>query len=139
MIVKVPWQADLCGGTTGSRTPNEGNAVPIGRSERRSELRISDLRPIEMPAHQAPRPEFQKLGDDELLDSVRNPLFADPLVINSATGVLYDGNGRANELLRRAADPRSTIRGDLTVPVEYCTPDLSMFPDIGRSEGEEDE
>jgi len=41
--------------------------------------------------------------------------------------------------LRRAADPKSTIRGDLTVPVEYYTPDLSMFPDIGLSEEEEDE
>jgi hypothetical protein len=113
--------------------------VPSGRSRRPSLLLISDLRPIAMSAHQTPRRELQSLSDDELLDSVRNPQFDDPLVVNTVTGLLYDGNGRANELLRRVADPKSTIRGDLTVPVEHYTPDFSMFPDIGLSDEEEDE
>lgn len=113
--------------------------MPFGRPKRASELRISDLRPIEMSAHQALRPELQNLSDNELLESVRRPRFGDPLVVNAVTGVLYDGNGRTHELLRRAADPKSTIRGDLTVPVEYYTPDLSMFPDLSRPEEEEEE
>jgi hypothetical protein len=92
-----------------------------------------------MPAHQVPRPELQRLSDRELLESVWNPWFSDRLVVNSVTGVLYDGNGRAKELLRRAADPTSTIRGGMIVPVEYYTPDLSMFPDIGPSHEEENE
>ena len=112
--------------------------MPSRRPERPSELRIADLRPIEMSAHQSLRPELRKLSDHELLESATNPQFDDPLVVNTVTGLLYDGNGRANELSRRAADPESTITADLTVPVEYYTPDLSMFPDA-RVAGEEEE
>jgi hypothetical protein len=65
-----------------------------------------------------------------LLAAVRNPKKGDPLTVNTWTGHLHDGNGRAHELLRRAADPRSKITPDMTVPVEEYTPDLSMFPDL---------
>ncbi len=59
-----------------------------------------------------------------------NPRFHDGIVINTRTGTLSDGNGRVIELLRRASDSKSKINADTIVPVEYYTPDLSMFPDI---------
>lgn len=82
------------------------------------------------PAHSAPRPGMQQLPDDELLESVRNPKNGDYLTENTRTGQLVDGNGRAHELLRRAADPNSGIDPDETVPVLEYSPDLSMFPDL---------
>jgi hypothetical protein len=94
------------------------------------DVEIRDLQPLQTPAHAAPRPGLQKLTDDELLASVRSPKNGDHLVVNTRTGNLHDGNGRAHELLRRAADPNSTLTPDMTVPVEEYTPDLSMFPDL---------
>jgi len=81
-----------------------------------------------MPAHQSLRPELNKLSDDQLLQSVESPLRGDSLLINTRSGILFDGNGRAYELLRRAKSPQSAISLDTTVPVEYYTPDYSMFP-----------
>jgi hypothetical protein len=94
------------------------------------QVAIRDLKPLQTPAHAAFRPGLQKLTDDELLEAVRNPGNGDFLTENTRTGLLHDGNGRAHELLRRAADPNSTIRPDLLIPVEEYTPDLSMFPDL---------
>ncbi len=91
---------------------------------------IRDLNPLTTPAHSAPRPGLLALSDDELLEAVRNPQRGDYLTENTRTGQLHDGNGRAHEFLRRAADPNSTITPDLTVPLEEYTPDLSMFPDL---------
>ena len=93
------------------------------------QVRIRDLQPLQGPAHARPRPRLQKLTDDELPDSVRNPKNGDFITVNTQSGNLHDGNGRAHELLRRAADPASSISPDMTVPVEEYTPDLSMFPD----------
>ena len=81
-------------------------------------------------AHSASRPGLQKLTDAELLESVRNPAKGDYLTENTRTGRLVDGNGRAHELLRRAADPHSSIKPDTQVPVRSYTPDMSMFPDL---------
>ena len=94
------------------------------------QVAIRDLKPLQTPAHAALRPGLQKLTDDELLETVRNPANRDFLTENTRSGLLHDGNGRAHELLRRAADPTSTIRPDVLVPVEEYTPDLSMFPDL---------
>jgi hypothetical protein len=105
-------------------------------------IAVGELKPIPMPAHQARRQDLEKLTDEELLASVEAPLQGDWLVINSRTGLLYDGNGRANELLRRARRdsrsvkqararrPFSAITLETLVPVEYYTPDYSMFPDL---------
>jgi hypothetical protein len=41
-----------------------------------------------------------------------------------------DGNGRAYELRRRAADPKSSISFDTEIECEPYTPDKSMFPDL---------
>jgi hypothetical protein len=95
-----------------------------------TEVEIRDLKPLQSPAHTSLRPGLWKLSDDELLESVRNPKNGDYLTVNTRTGNLHDGNGRAHELQRRAADPSSTITPDLTVPVQEYTPDLSMFPDL---------
>jgi hypothetical protein len=94
------------------------------------QVEVKDLKPLPGGAHSAPRPGLQKLSDAELLESVRNPAKGDFLTENTQTGTLVDGNGRAHELLRRAADPNSTIQPDTTVPVDSYTPDLSMFPDL---------
>jgi hypothetical protein len=70
------------------------------------------------------------LSDAELLNSVRNPKNGDYLTENTRTGTLVDGNGRAQELQRRAADPKSSIKPDTKVPVAPYAPNLSMFPDL---------
>jgi hypothetical protein len=94
------------------------------------DVEVKDLRPMPGGAHSAPRPGLEKLTDTELLESVRNPAKGDFLIENTRTGTLVDGNGRAHELLRRAADPNSGIKPDTKVPVAAYTPDLSMFPDL---------
>lgn len=94
------------------------------------DVEVQDLKPVQGSAHSAPRPGLQKLTDVELLDSVRNPAKGDLLTENTLTGTLVDGNGRAHELLRRAADSNSSIKPDTKVPVAPYTPDMSMFPDI---------
>ena len=91
---------------------------------------IKDLTPIRGSAHTKPRPRLQALSDDELLESVLNPRNGDYLTENTRTGTLVDGNGRAIELQRRAADPNSGISPDTPVPVLPHTPDLTMFPDL---------
>jgi hypothetical protein len=94
------------------------------------EVEVKDLKPTQGPAHSKPRPGLQGLSDAELVNSVRSPKNGDYLTENTRTGTLVDGNGRAHELLRRAADPNSTIKPDTKVPVAPYTPDLSMFPDL---------
>jgi hypothetical protein len=94
------------------------------------EVDVKDLKPIQGSAHSKPRPGLQKLTDAELLGSVRHPAKGDFLTENTHTGTLVDGNGRAHELLRRAADPSSSIKPDTKVPVAPYTPDLSQFPDL---------
>jgi hypothetical protein len=94
------------------------------------EVEVKALKPIQGGAHNAPRPGLQKLTDAELLESVRNPAKGDFLTENTGTGTLVDGNGRAHELLRRAADPNSNIKPDTKVPVAPYTSDMSLFPDL---------
>ncbi len=91
--------------------------------------KIKDLKPLDTPAHTAPRPALQNLSDDELLRAARSPKKGDTLVRNTRTGKLHDGNGRAIELQKRAADLNSSISPDDLVPVEDYTPNLEMFPD----------
>jgi hypothetical protein len=97
------------------------------------EAEIRDLSPLDTPAHSAPRPSLQKLSDAELLTSARSPKNQDYLTVNTRTGKLHDGNGRAHELQRRAADPNSTITPDMKVPIREYTPDMSMFPDLDEA------
>lgn len=94
------------------------------------DVEIKDLKPIQGAAHAGPRPGLQKLTDAELLQSVCDPARGDYLTEDTRTGTLVDGNGRAHELLRRAADPNSSITPSTKVPVLPYSPDTSMFPDL---------
>ena len=94
------------------------------------EVPIGELKPLHIAAHLKSRPELRKLSDQELLRAARTPRKGDPLVVNTRTGNLVNGNGRAHELQRRAADPNSLISSDDTVPVREYTPDMSLFPDL---------
>ena len=91
---------------------------------------IRSLSPLDSPVHQRIRPALRSLSDEQLLQAVHFPRYDDYLVINTRTGKLHDGNGRAIELLCRASDPSSSIQLDTQVPVEYYEPDYSMFPDL---------
>jgi hypothetical protein len=92
-------------------------------------IQVRDLDPIDSPAPTAPRPALERLTDDELLDAVSRPRTKHPITINTKTGKVYDGNGRAIELKRRAADPNGKITQDTEVPFDVYTPDDSMFWD----------
>lgn len=94
------------------------------------DVEVVNLKPMQGSAHSAPRPGLQRLTDADLLESVRHPDKGDFLTENTHTGTLVDGNGRAHELLRRAADPNSSIMPDTKVPVAAYTPDMSIFPDL---------
>jgi RHS repeat-associated protein len=90
--------------------------------------RVGDLDPLHSPGTSGSRPNLRKLSDSELMDSAMNPRNGDPIRINTETGKVVDGNGRAYELLRRAADPNSRITPDTRVPYTPHTPDNSAFP-----------
>jgi RHS repeat-associated protein len=95
-----------------------------------SKRKVKDLKPLHSDDTIGPRPDLQKLSDDELLNSVNNPKNSDFLKENTKTGKLQDGNSRARELQRRANNPNSKITPDTEVPVESYTPDNSMFWDL---------
>lgn len=96
----------------------------------RPTIKVKDLDPLHSPQVSGRRPDLENLSDAELLNSTRNPTRGDPIRINTRTGKVVDGNGRAYELKRRAADPKSPITPDTEVPYQPYTPDNSMFPDL---------
>jgi hypothetical protein len=93
-------------------------------------IKIRDLDPLHSPRTSGRRPDLERLTDAELLEAVRNPRRGDPIMINTLTGKVVQGNGRAYELLRRAADPTSLISPDMEIPYVPYTPDNSLFPDL---------
>jgi hypothetical protein len=111
-------------------TPANETGQPVPQPSDPRFVQVRDLKPLEDLAHSSPRRELLALTDTELLVSVTNPINDDGLLINTWSGRISDGNGRAWELIRRAADPQSGISSDTLVPVDYYTPDLSMFPDL---------
>jgi len=104
---------------------NPGNGDGNG-----STIEVQNLGPLHSPETSGVRPDLANLSDDDLLQSVNNPANNDPLRINTRTGKVVDGNGRAWELLRRAADPNSSISPNTIVRYEPYTPDNSMFWDL---------
>ena len=90
---------------------------------------VGALDPLHSPGVSGRRPGLEQLSDAELLEAVNRPRNGDPIKINRRTGKVVDGNGRAYELKRRAADPASSITADTEVAYEPDTPDLSMFWD----------
>jgi hypothetical protein len=93
-------------------------------------IRVGDLDPLHSPETSGVRPDLARLSDEELLNSVMNPTEGNPLRISTTTGKVVDGNGRAYELMNRAADPRSSITPDTRVPYVPHTPDNSAFPPL---------
>ena len=83
---------------------------------------VKDLSPAHSPETSGSRPELQNLSDQELLNAVNNPSNGDPIPINTSTGNIVDGNGRAYELLRHAQDPGSVITPDTPIYYEPYTP-----------------
>ena len=83
---------------------------------------VKDLNPLHSPETSGVRPDLEKLSDQELLDSVNNPKNGDPIRINTKTGKVIDGNGRAYELLKRASLPGSSITPDTPIYYEPYTP-----------------
>ena len=92
--------------------------------------RVGALDPLHSPAVSGNRPSLERLTDAELLDAVNRPRNRDPIRIDARTGKVVDGNGRAYELKRRAADPASSITEDTEILYEPYTPDHSMFWDL---------
>jgi RHS repeat-associated protein len=68
------------------------------------------------------RLDLRNLSDSELLKAARKPIDGKGLLINTKTGNLVDGNSRARELLRRAADPNSKIQPSTKVPYKDYIP-----------------
>jgi len=83
---------------------------------------VKDLDPLHSPETSGRRPDLENLSDQELLDSVYNPKDGRPIRINTNTGKVIDGNGRAYELQRRAALPGSSITPDTPIYYEPYTP-----------------
>jgi hypothetical protein len=93
-------------------------------------VKVRDLRPLHAEDVSGRRPSLAALSDVQLLESVRRPRRGDPLRIDVRTGRVVDGNGRAYELIRRAASGTSPIGPDTEVPYEPYAPDDSAFWDI---------
>jgi RHS repeat-associated protein len=91
---------------------------------------VKDLDPLHSPETSGRRPKLENLSDQELLDSVNNPKYGDPIRISTKTGKVVNGNGRAYELLRRAALPGSSITPDTPIYYEPYTP--SSIPEPGE-------
>ena len=81
-------------------------------------IKVRDLLPIHEPATSGRRPQFERLSDAELLNAVVRPQGDDYVKISTRTGRLVDGNGRAYELLHRAAEPSSAITPETEIPYE---------------------
>jgi hypothetical protein len=114
-------------------TVNEAHTFFIGDGDwlvHNCKVKVSELDPLHSPETSGDRPELMALTDAELLEAVSNPINGDPIKINTITGKVIDGNGRAYELIRRAADPNSTITPDTEIPYIPYTPDNSMFWDL---------
>lgn len=85
-------------------------------------IKVKDLVPIHTPETSGSRPYLERLSDDELLEAVHRPHDGRMIRIHATTGRLMEGNGRAFELQRRAADPTSSIAPDTEVPYEVYIP-----------------
>ena len=131
--VNPPAGGGSIAGGGGDGPPGGGDDDPCGcggSGGGKPMTRVGDLRPIHTPATIGPRPDLESLSDEELLQSVFNPSNGEFLVINSRTGSLVQGNARAYELLRRAANPNSSITPDTEVPYDiheaFNPPDLDL-------------
>lgn len=93
-----------------------------GHEEGKYYIPVKNLNPLHSPGTSGSRPELENLSDQELLNAVNNPKNGDPIQINTQTGKIMDGNGRAYELLRRSLLPGSSITPDTPVSYKPYTP-----------------
>jgi hypothetical protein len=93
-----------------------------GDEEGKYYIPVKDLNPLHSPGTSGSRPELENLSDQELLNAVNHPKNGDPIQINTQTGKIMDGNGRAYELLRRSMLPGSSITPDTHVSYKPYTP-----------------
>ncbi|WP_190277641.1 DUF6443 domain-containing protein [Adhaeribacter rhizoryzae] len=88
-------------------------------------MKIKNLNPLhskETVQSKKSAQDIGKLSDDELMKSVTQPKDGQKMKVNVNTGRLIDGNTRAYELQKRAADSKSNITPDTKVPVERYRP-----------------
>ncbi len=90
-------------------------------------IRVKDLDPLHSPETSGRRPNLEKLSDDELLEAANNPSNGQRISINKRTGKLAQGNGRAYELKKRAADPNSKINDNTEITIEIYDPVVESF------------
>ena len=91
---------------------------------------VRDLNPIHRRENAADRPALRRLSDAGLLAACFAPDDGSFIILNTRTGGLMNGNGRAFELRRRSESPSSIIGPDTLVPCELHEPDMSMFADL---------
>ena len=83
---------------------------------------VGDLDPLHSTETSGQRSELENLSDQELLNAANNPKNGDPIRINTNTGKVIDGNGRAYELIKRALSAGSSITRDTRIQYEPYTP-----------------
>ncbi|WP_157788340.1 RHS repeat-associated core domain-containing protein [Bradyrhizobium japonicum] len=88
---------------------------------------VKDLVPTHQPSDDVRSRELGKLSDEELLEAVTNPKEKNPILIKTDTGKVHEGNRRAWELKKRAADPTSSITPETRVPVGRHDPENDKF------------
>lgn len=111
-------------------SPIKGSKINTHDISETIKRKVKDLEPLHSKEVVGERPDLKKLSDEELINSVSNPMNNDPIKVNTKTGKVVDGNSRTYELQNRAADPNSTITPDTEVPVQNYTPNDSSFWDM---------
>jgi len=111
----------------GANTALNGLSNLLQASGKVKEKSVGDLDPLHSPEtteKSKSGQDIQKLSDEELLNSANKPENGDMIKENTNTGKLVDGNTRANELKKRAADPNNkAITPGTKVKVEEHTPE----------------
>jgi len=103
-------------------------------------VKVRDLVPLHSPEVSGVRSALEALSDEELIFACDHSRNGDPIKISTVSGKVVDGNGRAYELMRRAANPQSKITFDAEIECEAYTPDNSMFSfQLGVTTPEEEE
>ena len=93
-------------------------------------IEVRKLRLLHAEAVIGRRRDLERLSDAELLRSVTHPRRGDPILIDSRSGLVVNGNSRARELLRRSRRERGGIRPETLAPYLPYTRDDSAFPDL---------
>jgi hypothetical protein len=93
----------------GGGASDDGNAV------------VGDLRNLQPGNKLEPSKEeaVRQMSDQTLLDSVRRPVDGFGKSLYRGSSIIANGNHRAAELLRRAADPASSITDLTKIPIQW--------------------